>query len=856
MDKFYQACYTRLGGADRNSGWQLTNTSPDIPAKVLNMFEQRQRGNEPVGRKTPKNVSGEHLCAMEIGCEADIVSLSRIQYGVPCYGREGLYSHGFLFPSAYELLKDPNRILALSKENFCFRGERPAPAEELELYQQRTSQIPEQLIYEESWTVERAKARTGMDDRIYKEFVCCLYGNWAKSARTPIFVKTDGTEEMAKAVLYLAYAALPYSMRTKLTASTFVDAKNASLILTHEQPDGCRCFDPSSGMNNVLTSNQRKRWERMLFVSQLFENKEPWFDELEKVLTEEMEDRYSQDPNTLQTACQIGLFGEDQNPVEQLYNFLEISQDYTKKLERRVAGQLEEVAHIVTAEGLGVSDDMENLLNQRLEKARTRELREAGKSYRIARLFQMEVQQCCEYLRNHPADREQLLEALKETERGRAILKAYYHEEVRIVTEDAACTYGDLVFKVHTFCDIPDMGDLWKLISEKAKKIAEDQAGKALKTAWNGTGKTPLCEALDAYAEFSGKIENLLGLWKVDRQDLIDDLKRDVDAVKETYIREYDREFQCSFNKERISEYEQFYCRDYKDRADLCYSRQLLEMYQAALTGDLSELEKFRKRDYVFIEYESNKLGFQQRIMWKPQDDHCKESIEKSLYAYWTNAKTVQRNSWMRGECKKLDMDPSKQALKEFQDKDNRAYDFWLMAAKLRGTDLISLAVEKDARMILSKENLERSIMYNGRRWSDEWLRQMIRWCEACDSKKVEEALEVLKLEQWARNEEKKRREQTQTAGGRSSEQGKKESGKGPKKEPRKESGKKDNQPGVPNRFTDDKITGSDDMDAFPKILSQQSTQVSSAEPATNVPTQETSEKKGGIFGLLKRLRS
>ena len=44
--------------------------------------------------------------------------------------------------------------------------------------------------------------------------------------------------------------------------------------------------------------------------------------------------RYSQDPNTLQTACQIGLFGEDQNPVEQLYNFLEISQDYTEKLEK------------------------------------------------------------------------------------------------------------------------------------------------------------------------------------------------------------------------------------------------------------------------------------------------------------------------------------------------------------------------------------------------------------------------------------------------------------------------------------------------------------------------------------------
>ena len=146
MDKFYQACYTRVGGADRNSGWQLTNTSPDTPAKLLNAFEQRQKGNEPVGRETPRDVNREFLCALDISCEQDTVSYTRIQYGVPCHGREGSYSHGYLFPNAYEFLKDPNRLLALADDNFCFHGSRPEPTEALELYLERTRQVRSSCI--------------------------------------------------------------------------------------------------------------------------------------------------------------------------------------------------------------------------------------------------------------------------------------------------------------------------------------------------------------------------------------------------------------------------------------------------------------------------------------------------------------------------------------------------------------------------------------------------------------------------------------------------------------------------------------------------------------------------------------
>ena len=862
MDKFYQACYTRLGGADRNSGWQLTNTSTDIPAKVLSMFEQRQKGNEPVGRKTPQNVNGEHLCAMEIGCEADIVSLSRVQYGVPCYGREGFYSHGFLFPSAYELLKDPNRILALSRENFCFRGERPAPEEELELYQQRTSQIPEQLVYEEAWTVERAKARTGMNDRIYKEFLCCLYGNWARSARTAIYVKTDGTEEMAKAILYLAYAALPYSMRTKLTASTFVDAKNASLILTHEQPDGCRYFDPSNGMNDVLSPNQRKRWERMPFVSQFFENKEPWFDELEQVLAEEMDDRYSQDTTTLQTACQIGLFGEDADPVEQLYNFLDIPQEFTEKLERRVAKQLDKVSHIITVQGLGVSDDMESLLDQRLGNARTRELKNAGKAYKTARLSQMDVQQCCEYLRKNRAIFDELRGELQKTEKGRQILTAFYQEEVRITVEDAACTYEKLVDCARLFCDLFGMGDLWKAISDKAKNIASYQAEKALVTAWSGTGKTPLRVALDDYGRFANEIGKLPDLCQEDRQDLIESLKRDVAEVATRKIQAYDREFQISFCAEHMPEYEQFYTKDFVGRTTLAYSMNLLKMYQAAHEGELSLLEKFRKKDYIFDQLESSAPGIKSNNRLELQDKSRKESIEKSLYAYWTDSQYVRANKWMHGVSTEVDNNPSSQNKRQFVEKDTITYHFWCNAAALRGTDLISLAVEKGALIILSNYMLERSMKHNKQLWSDKWLAQMIDWCEKCGAEKAKEVQAILELKQWARSDLRNREEQDKKGSGKGQNAG---SGKGRNTG----SGKRDKQPGSPNKFTTNTPTGQskgneyvvwgrgttkkfdeDPTDAMLDVLTEHSGQYPSTE-------QDPPEKKGGFWrGLFKKPES
>lgn len=816
MDKFYQACYTRVGGADRNSGWQLTNTSPDFPAKLLNAFEQRQKGNEPVGRTTPRNVKGEFLCALELSCEADAVSLTRIQYGVPCHGREGLYSHGFLFPNAYELLKDPNRILSLSEENFCFHGDRPDPEQALELYLQRTARIPDALAWGQGWTLERALERTGMKQRSYKEFVCCLYGSWAKSAKTTIYVKTDGTDEMARAMMYLTYVSLPYSMRTKLTASTFPDAKNVTMVLTHELPDGCRYFDPSNGMNNVLTTNQRKRWEKMPFVTMLFDDDGPRFDDLERQL-DEMGDRYSQDITTLETACQFSQDGAEANPVDQLYNFLDIRQDFNAMMEQKVARKLDEVSHIITAQGLTVSEDMEQMLNQRLNCAGSEELRSAGYRYKSARLSRMDLDEGCRYLKNNDADFNVLRENLRHTENGLALLTEYYRREIAAVIDGPACTYEALVDCAGLFCDLGSMGELWNMVLLTAKGIAADSCRRAvlqMRTEGAEAGTpTPLYLALKGYTGFAGRISELQRIPASERGDLISALQRSFAAMSEEWVREYDKNFRRSFDPNRMAEYVQFYTKDFTKAATLRYSTMLLQKYLAAEQGELQVLLEFVEGGCVFDTYAADGAGVRRRTRLEPASADERDLIERSLFSHWVDQEKVQNNAWMWTVIKDYNRDPRQKNLRKFQELDEKSYLFWERAARLQNLNMIWLMLQKKSVLVLADGILERSIALNERYWTDERLEMLIGQCDACVRDGKSEAKEVrdilaaergLRAETARENQKQAQRDQRdrEKEAKRTAKQEKKTEKQAAQTEPVRK------QPGVANKFTEENPAG------------------------------------------------
>lgn len=77
-EKFYQACYTRVGV---HEGWKSINVSPMIPGAILSFFEKTEKGNE-VKRGTPLDVNGNALWMLEIMSDKNCVGIARTQYGL------------------------------------------------------------------------------------------------------------------------------------------------------------------------------------------------------------------------------------------------------------------------------------------------------------------------------------------------------------------------------------------------------------------------------------------------------------------------------------------------------------------------------------------------------------------------------------------------------------------------------------------------------------------------------------------------------------------------------------------------------------------------------------------------------
>ena len=61
----------------------------------------------------------------------------------------------------------------------------------------------------------------GLNRDLCVNFVKCALFPLFSSAQTTVFVKTDGSREMAMDLLYIIYHSLPYSLRPRVTASTY-----------------------------------------------------------------------------------------------------------------------------------------------------------------------------------------------------------------------------------------------------------------------------------------------------------------------------------------------------------------------------------------------------------------------------------------------------------------------------------------------------------------------------------------------------------------------------------------------------------------------------------------------------------
>lgn len=268
--KFFQACY-----AHPDTGWGVINTSANIPQSLIDDFSAVERGNAgaAAGTVVPMGESETPSCMMEIYCRNDTVGLVRVQYGLSDgQGRPISFAHGYLFPDAYTILKRPNELLCIRRENFAdqriSKEERAAirstpGAFNRELIERSASDmIPAGLSMRTPFTLKNALQRCGMTEAAYRTFVNAVYAHLlSTNTEKNLYVKTDGSEEYAWNLLYLTYSAIPYSMRTLLSASTCLHAgqHNTKLIFCAELPDGMPQIDPVSGDNNVMSETVEKR---------------------------------------------------------------------------------------------------------------------------------------------------------------------------------------------------------------------------------------------------------------------------------------------------------------------------------------------------------------------------------------------------------------------------------------------------------------------------------------------------------------------------------------------------------------------------------------------------------------------
>lgn len=268
--KYYQACYGRA-----DTGWSVVNTSPNIPKSIADDFAAIERGNAAAvsGRLVPMGANETPSCMLELYCKNDALGLVRVQYHLSdIEGRPISFAHGYIFPDAYELLKNPGWILSLSRVNFADQrisqeekeGLRKLPGElNRELMKKSVPELmPGEFICNPVPSLSEAMSRCGLDKETYKNWIIAVYSQvLATNIQKTLYVKTDGSEEYALNLLYLTYLAIPYSLRPLLTASTYLKEKqrNTKLIFCAELPAGVPHYDPITGETNTVNDVVAKR---------------------------------------------------------------------------------------------------------------------------------------------------------------------------------------------------------------------------------------------------------------------------------------------------------------------------------------------------------------------------------------------------------------------------------------------------------------------------------------------------------------------------------------------------------------------------------------------------------------------
>ena len=270
QDGVFQLCY-----AHPDSGWGVINTSFDTPKEIQDVFSSVERVNAGLASSeyalTGKNETPR--CMFEIVSRDNISIVARTLYGISdVQGRPISFSHGYVFSDSYQLLKNPNNVIDISNDNYADQRitdtERdtvksiPGAINHLLIEKTQPELIPDELIKNTPVNVRDALDCCHLSIELYRRYMLVVYSHLLSTGSdNNLYVKTDGSEQYARNLMYLTLSAIPYSMRSILSCATYLHKgqHNAKLIFCAELPQGVPQINPLTGQNNVINEITEKR---------------------------------------------------------------------------------------------------------------------------------------------------------------------------------------------------------------------------------------------------------------------------------------------------------------------------------------------------------------------------------------------------------------------------------------------------------------------------------------------------------------------------------------------------------------------------------------------------------------------
>lgn len=638
MNKFYQFCFTRLGGNEAGAGWQSLNKSPDMPSELSSIADSAAAGNQIAqSDKTPDGVCMHQIYAGDAGIGNAYVNYA----GRDFLGRGIYFSHAFLFENTYEVLKNPNNILAIDKSNYHFTPE-------------ETASVPGELAYSEPITEEKALALCNMTAESYVTFMKAIYRLFFETAKITIYVKTDGSDEMANALMYLAYSALPYSLRHRITAETYAKPKSSeccSIVFTDSIPERVKYIDPVTGTNNIIDA-ALEDWLSKYTFALYYVNAYPTSLAYKDAFFERIEDRLTkigfaktENNDLLNLAFKTATTKLDTLSNEELikhfYEWLSLNlpiNDY-------IVDRLCILMNMVTSRDITVNDMITEKIVDKISKSQSEKLTEAYLNYLNSFMGKLSADEAYKFMLIQRKDAvlfARLCSVIEKNEVGIKILMDYYLREANLLVSAEGTTYDSMEQFLVGIPENPVKLKIRQIFSGKCEAIALEKQ-KAGEDFYN------------VYSEYQTAFKKIC---------------EGIGVKYDTLVLEYDFAFRNSFKVERIEEYKKFY-------------HMFLERYPAIQpSGDfIYAVTAVENRDKdAIITYLKNGCVFTQEIVLDEAD----------VVIYSKNLLTYALHLGMEKDCRYILV--------------------WSHFARPLNIPLIDLLVENKVELVLNPDAMQEAI--------------------------------------------------------------------------------------------------------------------------------------------------